>query len=320
MPAIALNPLHRRIIAALQVDGRAPWRRVAEALGEPERTVARYGGELLESGRVVIAAVQHSENQVILASRSVAGTARLNAEALAQRNDVVFCYLTAGTADVVAEIGYRHDLSELLTLQLPSIAGLQKFTAMPVLKYFKTIRGWRTGALTADEERSLAARGGQDRTEWTIPATRGAQDHEIISALKENGRVSVEALARRVRMSEAAVARRVEWLLGSGQVSIRALVDPALVGFGAEALLWIQAPPSRVEMLGQHLRHWPEVRYAAAVAGESQLLVNVTVATHGELYALLSHPLLAEHTAHIRTDLVVEARKRGGRVLEHRAS
>ncbi|WP_159061233.1 AsnC family protein, partial [Streptomyces europaeiscabiei] len=35
------DSLDRRIISALQIDGRAAWHRIAAALGEPERTVAR---------------------------------------------------------------------------------------------------------------------------------------------------------------------------------------------------------------------------------------------------------------------------------------
>lgn len=313
-----LNHLQQRIVAALQVDGRAPWRKIAEALGEPERTVARYGVELLQSDRVVVAAVSHFEHQLILACESTAGTARLSCEALAQRGDVTFCYLTTGSSDVIAEIGYQEDLSELLTLQLPATAGLRAFTALPILKYFKTIRGWRTGALTRAEEETLLAPSGPDRTEWTLPDARGPKDDEIIGALHEDGRVSIEALARRVRMSETSVARRVEWLLASGQVSIRALVEPALVGFSVEALIWVQAPPRRVESLGQELARWPEVRYAAALTGDYQLLVNVTVASHAQLYAILAHPVWGEHVTHLRTDLIFDARKRGGRILATR--
>lgn len=315
MPADSLNDLQRRIAAALQVDGRAPWRKIADTLGEPERTVARYGTGLIENGRVVVAAVSHSEHSMVLACKSASGTARLNGEALAQRPDVTFCYLTTGSADVVAEIGYRENLKELLTLQLPATAGLQSLTAFPILKYFKTIRGWRTGALTEAEEQAMLSRTGPDRTEWTIPETRGPKDDDIIGALQEDGRVSVEALARRTKMSETSVARRVEWLLGSGQFSIRALVDPALVGFDVEALLWVRAPAHSVEALGCELRQWPEVRYAAAIAGDAQLIVNVTVTTHLELYRLLSRALWEEHGTHVSTDLIFESRKRGGRSM-----
>ncbi|GAA1314668.1 Lrp/AsnC family transcriptional regulator [Leucobacter albus] len=315
MIADGLNDLQRRIIAALQVDGRAPWRKIAEALGEPERTVARYGNELLESGRVVIAAVDHFEHSMILACTSAAGTARLSGEALAQRDDVTFSYLTTGTADVVAEIGYRDNLGELLTTRLPATAGVQSFSAMPILRYFKTIRGWRTGALTETETEALVARTGPDRTEWSLPESRGPKDDELIGALKADGRVSIEALARRAKMSETSVARRVEWLLSSGQFSIRALVDPALVGFEVEAILWARVASYRVEALGNELRQWPEVRYAAAIAGDAQLMVNVTAASHHELYQLLARPAWEEHETLVSTDLIIEARKRGGRAV-----
>ncbi|WP_314192926.1 Lrp/AsnC family transcriptional regulator [uncultured Arthrobacter sp.] len=55
---ILLDSLERQIVAALQLDPRCPWRKMAAVLGEPERTVARRGAQLLESGAVSIAAVR----------------------------------------------------------------------------------------------------------------------------------------------------------------------------------------------------------------------------------------------------------------------
>ncbi|WP_344986430.1 AsnC family transcriptional regulator [Streptomyces violaceus] len=51
------DSLDRRIISALQIDGRASWHRIATALGEPERTVVRRGTRLLDSGLVRIGAM-----------------------------------------------------------------------------------------------------------------------------------------------------------------------------------------------------------------------------------------------------------------------
>ncbi|MFC9256255.1 AsnC family transcriptional regulator [Amycolatopsis thailandensis] len=51
------DPLDRRVIGAPQVDGRASWRRIAEVLDAPERTVARRGARLLENGIVTVIAV-----------------------------------------------------------------------------------------------------------------------------------------------------------------------------------------------------------------------------------------------------------------------
>ncbi|WP_157993044.1 Lrp/AsnC family transcriptional regulator [Leucobacter luti] len=107
------------------------------------------------------------------------------------------------------------------------------------------------------------------------------------------------------------MARRIDWLLGSGQLSIRAIVDPADVGFSVEAVLWVQAAPQHVEALGQHLTRWPEVRYAAAIAGTSQLLVNIVTPSHAALYLLLARPVWAKYSQHVRTDLIHSARASG---------
>lgn len=66
-----LGELEQRIVMALQVDGRATWRKIAKVLDEPERTVARHGAALLEDGKVNIAAIRHRAGAVIAALNCV---------------------------------------------------------------------------------------------------------------------------------------------------------------------------------------------------------------------------------------------------------
>ena len=308
-----LSDLHLRIIAALQVDGRAPWSRIAEALGEPERTVARYGVELLESGTVTVAAVRTFANRVIVACECMPGAARLAAQSLSQRDGVTYSYLTTGTSGVVTEVGYSGDLSDLLTLEVPAVPGITRFSAFPVLRYFRTVRGWRVGALSVTEERGIAPPDGADDLEaaTSASASQGSHDDDIIACIEEDGRASIESISRRAQVSATSVARRLDWLVSSGRISIRSLVEPSAVGLPVEAMLWVESPPERVEPLGSWLRDRPEVRYAAAIAGDAQLLVNVTVASHAQLYGFLAHEMW-KGVGRVRTDLVVEARKRGG--------
>lgn len=314
MPHTELSELQLRVVAALQLNGRASWSRIAGVLGVPERTVTRHGAELLSSGRVTVAALARPERQLILAGECYPGTARLVSDSLARRDDSIFSYQTTGDFDVVAEIAYQEDLSELLGVHLPAIPGIRKITAFPALKYFKTVQAWRTGALSEAEAAALHV-----PTQGTIqpqPATTqpGPNDAALIALLKRDGRRSLESIARRLKMSETSVARRIEWLLSSGQLSIRAIVEPADVGFPVEAMLWVRVPPQHVEQLGRQLQQASEVRYAAAIAGEYQLAINVTVRSHAELYRWLSHPIWGKLATHVRTDLIYEARKRGGRI------
>lgn len=316
MKHLELNDLQRRIVAALQIDGRATWRKIATVLGEPERTVARYGSELIDSGMLTVAAVQQVRHSLIVTFSCAPGTARLACESLAQRVDTTYSYMTTGPGDVVAEILYEGDMREILMLQLPATPGLNRMVAYPVLKYFRTIRGWRVGALNPDEERALTPRQGTDSMPRNLDEPLSPKDRQIIDVLRGDGRSSIEAIARQTRMSDSSVSRRLSWLLDTRRISIRTLVEPSLAGLPVEALLFVQTSPHRVDELGKRLAQRPEVRYAAAVAGDCQLIVDVTVATQADLYSFISDAMWGEQMTQVKAGVVIQARKRGGRLLE----
>src|ERR1700749_1611296 len=50
-----LSELDRRIAAALQINGRAPWRVVAAAAGSTESPVARRAARLMDAGQLRVA-------------------------------------------------------------------------------------------------------------------------------------------------------------------------------------------------------------------------------------------------------------------------
>ncbi|MGO2052241.1 ArsR family transcriptional regulator [Glutamicibacter sp. BW80] len=308
------NELERRIVIAMQIDGRATWRKIARVLHEPERTVARYGQALLESGRVSVAAIAHRSGSLVASFTCAPGTVRVACEALAQRPDTSFSYMVTGQSDAVTELHYDGDLAEILTMQLPATPGVNSLAVYPILKYFKTIRAWRAEPVSEAQERALTPATGGELTEWNPAPGLTENDSMIIEVLRKDGRASIDAISRQVKMSESSVSRRVDWLLRGEQISIRTLVEPALLGFPVEALLWVQTSPHSVEALGQRLRLLPEVRYAAAVAGDAQLIVDVTVRTQKDLYRFISDTEWGE-MVQIKTAMVLSARKRGGRLF-----
>ena len=308
------NELERKIVIALQADGRATWRKIAQVFGEPERTVARYGQALLASSKISVAAIQHRTGSLVAAFTCAPGTVRVACEALAQRGDTSFSYMVTGQSDVVTELHYDGDLAEILTMQLPATPGINALAVYPILKYFKTIRAWRAEPLPEAAERALRPASGGELTEWSPSAGLTENDKLIIEVLRKDGRASVDAISRQVKMSESSVARRVDWLLRGEHISIRTLVEPALLGYPVEALLWVQTSPQSVEQLGQRLRLLPEVRYAAAVAGDAQLIVDVTVRTQKDLYRFISDTPWGQ-MVQLKTAMVLSARKRGGRLF-----
>lgn len=312
-----LDPLERRIVAALQADGRAPWRRIATALGEPERTVTRRGTELLSSGMIAVVGLRMRAESALLRLQCSPGTSRVAAETLAQRPDTTFSYLMTGGADCVAELVVDAGrLGPILSTEIPATVGLVRAVSYPILRYFRTIRGWTAGALTAAEAAAL-------RTEQTADRHPGraaeeelaAQDERIAAALAENGRAPLEWIARRAGVSESTAGRRVDWLLAHRRLQIRTIVEPAAVGLPLEALLWIKAAPGQVEHVGRALAARPEVRYAAAVAGEHQLVADVTLGDGDALYRFTTEADWTGHVQGIEATMLLGARKRGGHLL-----
>lgn len=315
MTTTPLTGLDLQIATALQVDPRAPWRRIAHILDAPERSVARHGTALLDSGVVEIAGMFARAETALLRVQCAPGTVRVTTEALAQRADTTFAYTVTGGADCVAELIFDPGrMRPVLVHEIPATVGMVRAHTYPLLRYFRTIRKWTSGALTAAQ---VAALTGEDAPELiamhpTLAPLTGT-DLRIAQALVADGRATLETIARAADVSESTAARRVSALLRSTRVQVRALVEPAAVGLPVEALLWIRTAPRSVDELGRRLADDPRVRYAAAVAGEHQVVADVTCRTNEELYALTTSSPWVGLAEAIDTTLVLHARKRGGR-------
>lgn len=313
------SSLEQRIIAALQVDGRAPWRRIAAVLGEAERTVARYGTELLDSGAVTIVGLRTQPVSVVLRLACQPGTSRIAAEALAQRPDSTFSYTMTGGADCVAELLFPENrMAEVLATEVPAITGLRSTTAYPVLRYFRTVRGWRSGLLTEAQQQALRPSGTVDSLRPGEDSALTTQDERIIDALAEDGRSSMESLARRSGTSETTARRRTDWLLRNNRVQIRAVVEPRTMGLPIECFLWIRTSPSAVESVGRALARSTAVRYAAAIAGDYQIVANVTLPDTTALYRFTTESPWAAETHSVEPTILLQARKRSGLLLRPR--
>jgi DNA-binding Lrp family transcriptional regulator len=98
-----LDSTDRRIVAALQVNGRASWTDIAQLTGVSVNTVARRGQQLFAAGLVRVAAVfLGSTNMLITRISCAPGTQLSAAQALAAIPEVRFVALVTGAYDLVA--------------------------------------------------------------------------------------------------------------------------------------------------------------------------------------------------------------------------
>ncbi|TPQ22108.1 Lrp/AsnC family transcriptional regulator [Streptomyces sporangiiformans] len=339
-PGPVADSLDRRIISALQIDGRASWHRIATALGEAERTVVRRGTRLLDSGLVRIGAMALHGRSTVVGVRCAPGQARVAASALARRSDCVFTHVLTGSPDCVAELLCpREQLPSLVMDELPGLPGMVETFTLPVLRHIRTIREWHSGLLTDDEIAALARLRPSDHSASPSPPSSGdvpsssaedvlppadmahgisRPDRLLLNALAEDGRCTYEELGRVAGVSEATARRRLGALRREGRVRIRAVIEPALLGLPVEAMLWVRAAPAKAEAVAAALADSVHVRYASFVTGERQILVLAALPSESALYDFVTRGPWLRDVASVDTSLVIGSLKRGG-MLARRA-
>jgi DNA-binding Lrp family transcriptional regulator len=313
------DSLDRRIISALQIDGRASWHRIAAALGEPERTVVRRGTRLLESGLVRIGAMAVRGRSTVVGVRCAPGRERLAATALARRPDCVFAHVLTGTPTCVAEVLCpRERLAGMVMDELPGLPGMEETFTLPVLRHVRTIREWHAGLLTTGEIAAL--RDGAPATPSAVdplppgepPPELARADRLLLHALAEDGRRTHDELARFAGVSEATARRRLSALRRAGRVRIRAVLEPAVLGLPVEAVLWVRTPPSRAEAVSTALAGSAHVRYASFVSGERQFLLLTAFPDESALHHFVTRSPWLRDVESVDVSLVLTTLKRGG--------
>lgn len=262
-----LDDVDRRIAAALLRDGRASWRAIASILGEPERVVARRGARLLDSGAVRIVGQANPRNRPTGESTLLRVTATPRALAavaahLADDPRSLWVSVLAGPAEVVGEI--FHDRGELrgIIAGLAAIDGVIALDARPELRFHRTVSGWSPGILSPAQLEAL--RPGEDVTlaAWPSHVEPDETTSELIALLAYDGRATLDDLATRLGSSISTVSRRLEAAIAHGQVSIRAMVDPALLGAPVETFLTVECVAGGLEQVGALLSTLPTTRWA----------------------------------------------------------
>ncbi|MGW4206750.1 Lrp/AsnC family transcriptional regulator [Lentzea sp. NPDC004789] len=286
---MTLDDLDRAVLHALHIDGRAQFNHVAKVLGTSQQTVARRYRKLRESGalRVVgmIDARRAGQVEWFLRLSCAPDTAVQVARALAGRPDTTWVQLTSGGTEISCVIRADNAPEALLLQQLPRTPKVLSVSAHCLLRSFVGGPvGWhgRAGALTADQIAALTP--SFDTEEAEEPEV----DERLAALLREDGRASFTDLAAATGWSEPTVRRRVNQLRASGLLYFDVDVDPAVLGFSAQAILWMSVRPKHLVTAAQALARQPEVALAAITTGPADLLAKVVCRDIDALYAYLT--------------------------------
>ncbi|MGV8885510.1 MAG: Lrp/AsnC family transcriptional regulator [Microbacteriaceae bacterium] len=99
---------------------------------------------------------------------------------------------------------------------------------------------------------------------------------KILEILRNDGRISMSALAERVNVSRASVYNRVEQMTASGViVGFSAVVDPGRVGLAVSALVFVTVHPQTWHHFREVVGQMSEVEYCCVTTGEHDAMLLV---------------------------------------------
>ncbi|GAA2829192.1 Lrp/AsnC family transcriptional regulator [Kitasatospora paracochleata] len=314
-PATTLDALDRRIVTALQVDGRAETGRIAEVLGVSARTVGRRLGRMLQADVVRVVLMPDVRDAAVgallLRVRVLRGRVETIAHALAARDDVPFVDIMLGGQEVGAVVlSDAPARDRLLYGQLPASNAVVETSVHAILHPFADAAAWRADLLIPEQIAALTP-----PPPAGPPAEPDGLDLRLLDLLTVDARQSHAALAAALGTPESTVRRRLHRLAEGGLLRTHATVDPRLMGMAVDANLWLDVPPGRLAEVGAALAVQPQVHGVLATSGTSNLMAAVFCPDHAALYRFTTEVLGPLGVARAETVIVAEAVKRAGLVL-----
>ena len=100
--------------------------------------------------------------------------------------------------------------------------------------------------------------------------------YRILDVLRENGRVSIAALAEKVGISRANAYTRVESLVHDGVITgFSARIDPAKAGLSIGALVFVTVLPQAWASFRERVSEMPDVEWCAITTGEHDAMLLI---------------------------------------------
>ena len=288
-----LDELDRRIIVALQSDGRASWTEIAEMSGSSVATVARRGQQLLRDGIVRVAAIPDINHAgmadlYVLRITCEPGTQMSVCARLAENHDLRYLGLVTGRYDIMAELNLRREESLRVRIveQILAINGVQRCDTDLTLHVYKVARDWSRQLLTREDLPAPVS-----EVHQCDPSHFDAVDRQIADLMREDGRASFRTVAAQVGLNESTVRRRFETLLHRGCLRLTTLVPAPALGFESEIFLDITVAPPSLEAVARTLSTYRGVRYVAALLSQNALMCELILPTTQDLFAFTTGTL-----------------------------
>lgn len=135
----------------------------------------------------------------------------------------------------------------------------------------------------------MTVKGAVENSEPAHHGALDAVDLRILAGLRENGRISMAALAQDVGISRASAYNRVDVLVRSGVITgFSARVDPRMVGLDICALVFVTVHPQMWQSFREALQGMPDVEYCSITTGEHDAMLLIRAVTVGGVHEFVT--------------------------------
>jgi Lrp/AsnC family leucine-responsive transcriptional regulator len=124
-----------------------------------------------------------------------------------------------------------------------------------------------------------------------------ARNVKLLRLLREDPRMSISAMARRIGMSAPAVRERVQRLEDAGIIrGYRLDIDPRALGYPISVVVRVRPMPGKLNKIGELAQRLPQVVECHRITGEDCFIMRVYLERLEDL-----DPLLDRFLAHGQT-------------------
>jgi DNA-binding Lrp family transcriptional regulator len=333
---MSLDDVDRQILHILTLQPRASFRAIAEVTGISDQTAARRYRRLSENAGLrvlgVLDGAQLGRVEWFLRLQTTPGGADSIAEALARRPDTKWVRLASGGTEIICVVE-AHDPEQRDALFLRGLPGsrrvvqisahsiLHDFSPGPWRAHLGTLSEAQLAALspvTDPLEPLSSAPGDPLALERAHPSRRtpvGPGDEPLLAELARDGRASHAALAAAIHWHESTVRRRMDELRQAGLLVFEIDLDDRALGSNVPAMFWLSVEASRLDATGRALAAHPEIPFAAATTGPTNLVASGLFRDTRHLYEYLTGELAAlPGVSSVQTTPIIRTLKRTGSV------
>lgn len=306
MKTSQLDDVDRQLLHALMLAPRAPFRQLAAVVGVSDQTVARRYRKLADTAGLRVYGLIDGQRagwvDWLVRLQVAPGSAQRIADTLASRPDTRWVRLYSGDTEIVCTLQERtpEQRNALFLHRLPGSRHVTAITSQMILHVFTPVAyvGYAS-ALSPQQVAALREHAPEPPEAAPAPDTGNdslptgatvlrAEDDPLIAELARDGRAPVADLAAATHWHESTVRRRIEELRRAGLLYFDIDVDDSVLGVNATVMLWLRVEPTCLEAAGRAVAAHPEVPFAAATTGPTNLAVSAVFRGTRELYAYLT--------------------------------